>query len=186
MQAAGTRLGRGGEAPKSQSLGVRGGLAGAGSADVDWAAALAAGRVLGLDGPKTPGRRRDRRTANGTAPRRTRARRAAAHWGLGHGGRGRGAGRWASARPRRTLDAWTQTGQADSEWDGAMTDLGAARGGALGAGARWTGTGRDARRAVTRSAVDALLAQDLGSSKKLMGLRPGPWPRRLWAWVRPW
>jgi hypothetical protein len=139
MQAAGTGLGRGGEAPKSQSLGARGGLAGAVSADTD----LVAG------------------------------------WG---------AGRWASARPRRTLDARTRTGQADSEWDGATANWGAAsdgRGAARGAAAHW-GLGRDARRAVTRSAVDALLAQDLGSSKKLMGLRPEPWPRRPWARVRPW
>jgi hypothetical protein len=27
---------------------------------------------------------------------------------------------------------------------------------------------------------------DMSSSKNVLDLRPGPWPRRPWAWVRPW
>jgi hypothetical protein len=27
---------------------------------------------------------------------------------------------------------------------------------------------------------------DTSSSKNVLDLRPGPWPRRPWAWVRPW
>jgi hypothetical protein len=116
MQAAGTGLRRGGEAPKSQLLGARGWLAGAGSVDADWASGMPAGPLprwpLGeRSASADPGRGRDRRTADGTAPRRSVVRRVAdGQWRVAR----RHNGGWATAdgdKARRATDGRTARGE---------------------------------------------------------------------------
>ena len=148
------------------------------SADADWASGLppagwaaahcrASCWPLGESSASAdPGRGRDGlSTARGGRPDGARhgARRRTGGWAVAEWGRGAACG--GRGRPDGERRAASQR-SGELGFARGVHGQGAALGGLLPAG---PGQGAALR-----------------SSKKLMGLRPEPWPRRPWAWVRPW